>query len=124
MLAALGLFVFDLATFPFAEMSRRSDWRHTKSERVGARAASQFLGPGEEAVTLAGAIVPGLAGSYAALTTLRQMADQGEAWPLVDGNGIVWGNYSITGMDERRRHLLVDGTPRIVDFTLDLDRID
>ncbi len=124
MLAALGLFVFDLTSFPFADLTRRTDWRQAKAERIGARSASQYLGPGDEGVTLAGAIVPEVAGSYGAITTLRQMADQGEAWPLVDGNGTIWGNYRITGMDERRRHLLVDGTPRMIDFTLDLDRID
>lgn len=124
MLASLGLFVFDLASFPFAEMSHRTDWRQAKTERIGARAASQYLGPGDESVSLAGAIVPEVAGSYGAIATLKKMADQGEAWPLVDGSGTVWGNFRIVGMDARRRHMLVDGTPRLVDFTLDLDRVD
>lgn len=124
MLASLGLFVFDLASFPFADVSHRIDWRQAKTERIGARAASQYLGPGDETVGLAGAIVPEVAGSYGAIATLRQMADQGEAWPLVDGAGVVWGNFRIVGMDARRRYLLVDGTPRMIDFTLDLDRVD
>ena len=124
MLACLGLFVFDLASFPFAEMSHRTDGRQAKPDRIGARAASQYLGPGDETVSLAGAIVPEVAGSYGAISTLKEMADQGEAWPLVDGSGTVWGNFRIVGMDARRRHMLVDGTPRLVDFTLDLDRVD
>ena len=123
MLAALGPFVFEAASFPFAELSRRTDWRHGKADRFGARAAAQFLGPGEDRLQLPGCLMPEVAGSFAAIDTLRAMADAGEAYPFVDGTGRVWGEYVIVGMDETRRHMLVDGTPRAVDFTLDLDRV-
>ena len=123
MLAALGEFIFGLATFPFADLSRRSDWRHARTPRLGARDATQFLGPGDETLQLSGVLVPGVGGSYTAIATLRRMADAGEEYPFVDGAGNVWGNFRITGLDERRKYLLVDGTPMMIDFAIDLDRV-
>jgi phage protein U len=123
-LAALGLFVFELATFLPSSIKRDSQWIHAAADRVGARPSSQFVGPGAEALSIAGAIVPEAAGSYGAIDTLRKMADEGEAWAFVDGAGKVWGNYVIAHLGEDRRHMMDDGTPRMIDFTIDLDRRD
>ena len=123
-LAALGLFVFELGSFPFSQIDRSSEYQHARSQRVGARDANQFVGPGADSVTIAGAIVPEAAGSYGSIDTLRRMAEEGEAWSFVDGAGVVWGSYVITRLSEQRQFLTVDGTPRKVDFTIDLDRVD
>lgn len=122
MLASLGLFVFDMASLPFAELSRKRDWRHARSERVGVRDAFQFTGPGQDRVTLSGAVLPGVVGSFAAIETLREMADAGEMHQLADGSGRIWGGFVIQVLDERRRHLTIDGQPRMIDFTIELER--
>lgn len=123
MLAALGMFVFEAASFPFSELNRRSDWRHARSARFGAIDAAQYLGPGNDQVTMNGALVPEAGQRYAAIDTLRGMADEGDAYQLVDGTGLVWGGFVIVGLDERRRHLMLDGVPRMIDFTLQLERV-
>ena len=122
-LAALGLFVFELASFPFSELTRDNDWSHARAPRVGVRDASQFVGPGQDSITIAGALVPEAAGSYGAIETLRAMANEGDAYEFVDGTGRIWGSYVVTRMTERRQALLDDGTPRRIDFTLDLERV-
>lgn len=121
-LAALGLFVFELATFLPDQIAHDADWQHARSPRVGARDASQFVGPGPETLRLDGAIVPEAAGSFGAIETLRRMADEGDAYEFVDGTGRVWGSYVIVRLSQRRRHLLDNGVPRFIDFTIDLDR--
>lgn len=121
-LAALGLFVFEYATWPFEELKRRTDWTFANNPRVGARDALQFVGPGQEQVQIAGRLCPEAAGSYGAIETLRAMAALGDEHQLVMGNGDVWGSFVITGMDETRKAILDDGTPRMIDFTLDLLR--
>jgi uncharacterized protein len=123
MLAALGLFIFELASAPFDELNRTMDWRHGSSERFGARAASQYLGPGEDAVTITGAIAPEITGSYAALGTLVEMADTGDSYDFVDGTGIVWGAFVIERLDQRHQTLLINGVPRKIDFAIDLKRV-
>jgi phage protein U len=121
-LAALGLFIFEFATWPFEELSRRTDWGHAAASRVGARDAVQFVGPGEERVQISGKLAPEVAGSFSSIATLRAMADEGDEYQFVLGTGDVWGGFVIIGIDEARKAMLVDGTPRLIDFTIDLKR--
>lgn len=123
-LLALGLFVFSMDSLPFSELQRRTDWRHAKNERHGARPASQFLGPGEDKVTLSGALVPEIAGSYSSLNRLREMAGSGDAWPLVDGAGTVLGTFRIIAVDERQSAHVAGGFARKIEFGIDLERVD
>lgn len=123
-LAALGLFVFELATFPFSDLGRDSEWIHARTPRVGARDASQFLGPGDERISIGGILAPAVAGSYSAIETLRSMADEGLAYDFIEGSGRVLGRFIIRRMAEQRQALMVDGVPRMIDFSLDLERVE
>jgi phage protein U len=124
MFAALGMFVFSTDTALFDELQRRREWRHAASDRLGARAASQYVGPGEDTITLTGQIVPEMAGKYSSLDTLAAMADQGEAYPLINGAGYIFGTYVITGMDETQSTMIDLGVARKTAFTLSLRRVD
>lgn len=123
MLMALGLFVFDMGTMPFEEMSRREGWRFGVADRFGARPAVQYLGPGEDTIDLTGAIDPLIAGRYSSLDTIREMAGQGESWPLIDGTGRVFGDFAITGLDTTGKFFIDVGVPRKADFRLQLQRV-
>lgn len=123
-LYALGLFVFSSETALFEGLRRREDWRHAQQSRFGARDATQFLGPGQDTVSLGGQLVPLVGGSFSAIDTLRAMAAEGEASQLVRGDGLIIGTFVITGLDTENAFLLVDGIPRRVDFTLDLLRVE
>ncbi len=122
-LASLGLFIFDLASLPFNEVGRRRDWRHARSERVGVRDAFQFTGPGQDRVSLQGAIVPGVAGSFASIETLVQMAETGDVHQFADGTGRIWGGFVIQSLDTRGRYITVDGVPRMIDFAIEIERV-
>ncbi|SUJ23460.1 Phage protein U [Sphingomonas paucimobilis] len=52
------------------------------------------------------------------------MAGTGDAWPLVDGRGYVYGAFVITGLTETLKHFWPDGTPRQIDFAIELLRVD
>ena len=54
MLLAIGMFVFEIPNVLFDQLKRRRSWRHPTSERVGARAASQFAGVGDDNLTITG----------------------------------------------------------------------
>ncbi|MDB5690798.1 MAG: oxidoreductase [Sphingomonas bacterium] len=124
MLMALGMFAFALPTLAHDELQRRMDWRHARSPRVGARDATQFVGPGDETISISGTAFAELADIDASLDQLRDMAASGNAWPLVDGAGRVFGTFVITGLDERQKAFLPDGKPLRVDFALDLLAVD
>lgn len=124
MLLALGLFAFGIPTLAHDELQRRAAWRHATSTRIGARDATQFIGVGEETIAITGTAYAELSDGRASLDQLRAMADNGDAWPLVDGAGRVFGAYVIQTIDEGQSVLLADGTPLKIDFTINLLRVD
>ena len=124
MLASLGQFVFSLSTLAYQELQRRTSWKHASTSRVGARNARQFLGPGDDGITLTGWIAPDQVGKLSSIAELRAMGDAGEAYALVDGTGSVYGAFIIEGLDEGQTLHQKDGTPRRVEFTITLMRVD
>ncbi|SCZ38177.1 MULTISPECIES: phage tail protein [Pseudomonas] len=124
MMLALGMFVFSLSTAAYQELQRQTDWRHASSGRVGAAPARQFIGRGEDSITLPGVILPELAGSALSLDALRLMANTGKAWPMVEGSGRIYGLWIIESLSETKTLFFRDGTPRRIEFTLNLKRID
>lgn len=123
-LGGLGMFVFMRQTLPHQTMQRESDYRWPSNSRIGKRDAFQFLGVGEENITLAGVLYPELTGGKLTITTLRLMAEEGRAWPLLDGTGMIYGMYVISRVSETGSIFFADGTPRKIDFTLSLTRVD
>jgi len=120
MMLSLGMFVFSVETLAYDELKRRTDYRHARSARIGARDAVQFVGPGEDTISLSGAAYAELSDGAASLDDLRDMASSGDAWSLVDGAGRAYGAFVIEGIDEGQSHFLPDGTPRKIEFSLSL----
>ncbi|WP_460104164.1 phage tail protein [Pseudomonas sp. S2_D10] len=124
MMLALGMFVFSLSTAAYQALQRQTDWRHASNPRVGAAPARQFVGRGDDTITLPGIILPELAGSALSLDALRLMANTGKAWPMVEGSGRIYGLWIIESLNETKTLFFRDGTPRRIEFTLNLKRID
>lgn len=124
MLMSIGQFAFETDTALFDQLRRRRSWRHPASDRVAARPARQFAGPDEDSISLSGRIYPGQLGNPDSLTELAEMADTGQAWSLVGGEGEVYGAFVILSQDETHRALLPDGRGLVIDFSLDLTRVD
>lgn len=124
MMMALGVFIFGLPTIAYQELQRSTEWRHASTSRIGTNPASQFLGRGEDTISLPGTMLPGLAGSPVSLDLLRKMADTGKAWPLIGGTGRIYGIWVITSINETQQIFFEDGTPRRYEFTVSLKRID
>ncbi|HBO0765377.1 TPA: phage tail protein [Pseudomonas aeruginosa] len=123
-LMAFGMFVFSLETAAYQDFQRQTEWRHGSTSRIGTNPARQFLGRGDESITLQGVLLPALAGSVLSLDTLRSMADTGKAYPLIEGTGRIYGVWVIEGLSETRTIFFGDGAARRIEFTLSLKRID
>lgn len=124
MLMTLGFFVFDMPTAPYQQLQRQTDWRHPSQSRVGQRPAYQYLGPGDDTITLTGVLYPELTGGRLSLDLLRTMAEQGKGWPLIEGSGRLYGFWSITSISETSSELMRDGTPQKIEFSITLIRVD
>ncbi|ENQ6410895.1 phage tail protein [Pseudomonas aeruginosa] len=123
-LMAFGMFVFSLETAAYQDFQRQTEWRHSSTSRIGTNPARQFLGRGDESITLQGVLLPALAGSVLSLDTLRSMADTGKAYPLIEGTGRIYGVWIIESLSETRTIFFGDGAARRIEFTLSLKRID
>lgn len=124
MMMSLGMFVFGLRTIPFQELSRQSEWRHAANARIGARPLRQYIGAGDDSITLSGELRPEITGGALSLDALRVMADRGKSYVLVDGTGRIYGLFVIDGLTENQTEFFEDGTPRAIRFSLSLKRND
>lgn len=124
MMMILGMFVFSLPTLAYQDFQRQTEWKHASTARVGMRDAHQYVGPGDDTITLSGWVAPELTGSLYSLDALRMMADTGKSWILIQGTGRVFGSYRITGMTEGRSILDAHGSAARVEFSVSLKRDD
>jgi len=124
MMMAYGLFVFRLETAPYQSLQRQMQWRHPAQGRVGLRPARQYLGPGDDQITLAGTLLPQLTGGQLSIEALRALGDGGRAWPLIEGTGYNYGAYVVTGLSEDKSTFFHDGAASRIDFELTLVRVD
>ncbi|MBM3114964.1 phage tail protein [Jeongeupia naejangsanensis] len=78
----------------------------------------------DQTISIDGVLYPEITGGVPSLDQLIKMADEGDAWPLIEGNGYLYGNFVIEGIDESRSYFMHDGTSRRIEFTIELKRRD
>lgn len=117
---ALGLFVFSLQTASYQELQRVTNWRHPSNSRVGDSPAYQFIGKGEDSITLKGTIMHELTATRNTLETVRNMGDTGKAYTLIEGTGKIYGLVIIENLDDTKTYFFKDGAARKTDFTITL----
>lgn len=124
MMMALGLYVFGLHTVPYQQLQRQMQWRHPSVSRVGKRPSRQFVGVGDDTITLSGVLYPEITGGKISLAALKAMADEGKAWPLIEGTGLFYGLFVVEELSQTDSVFFADGAPRKIEFTLKLVRTD
>ncbi|MGP2425328.1 phage tail protein [Yersinia sp. 2538 StPb PI] len=124
MMLSLGLFVFMRQTTPYQSIGRNIDYRWPTNSRIGLRPAAQFLGVDSEKITLSGVLLPELTGGKLSLLALELMAAQGKAWPLIEGDGTIYGMFVIESLSQTGTLFFADGSARRIEFTLKLLRVD
>ena len=124
MMMTLGWFVFMRSTVaPQSQQDERA-WRHPGNNRVGARPSYQYLGPDDELSTLSGVLYPELTGGPVSLDMLNSMGDSGQAFPLIQGDGVMRGSFVIEGISTTRSEFFQDGSARKIEFSIKLKRVN
>ena len=124
MMMVFGLFVFELRTLPYQQLQLSRNWRHVKNDRVGRSAKWQYVGAGENQLTLGGLLYPEITGGNLSLGAVSTMAYTGLAWPIIDGIGSNYGMYVITGLQETHQEFDRYDKAKKIEFTLSLQRVD
>ena len=73
---------------------------------------------------LSGVLLPEVTGGPVSLDMLRQMGDSGEAFPLIQGDGVMRGSFVIEGISTTRSEFFDDGAARKIEFSIKLKRVD
>lgn len=120
----LGSFQFCILTAAYQELNRHSEYKWPSQHRFGQRPSSQFVGIGEETITLAGIIYPEYRGGFQQVEQMRSMAGRGQPLLLVDGLGKLWGRWVIESIDEKQSLFAAFGAPRKQEFNLQLRRFN
>lgn len=119
----LGSFQFGVTTAAYQELKRTTEWRWPSQDQFGKLAAVQFVGPGNDSITLPGVIYPEWRGGLTQLDALRALGDTGEPQTMIDGRGKILGKWVIERVDEGQQVFAAAGVPRRQEFTLQLRRI-
>ena len=119
---ALGEYRFSLSTAAYQEFAHSAEYRWAAQDRIGRPPGRQYVGPGAETVSLRGQIYPRFRGGLGQLARMRAEAGRGEPLDMVEGNGRAWGRFVITRVEETRRAFEADGSPRQIEFRLELAR--
>ncbi|HEA0862668.1 TPA: phage tail protein [Salmonella enterica] len=124
MMMVYGMFVFELKTLPHQQLQQSKTWRHVKNERINRSASWQYIGAGEDQITLSGVLYPEITGGEVSLSVLTTQAYTGRPWPLIDGVGQIYGMYVITGLQTTRSELDRYGKAKKIEFSISFQRCD
>ncbi|EAM2258413.1 phage tail protein [Salmonella enterica] len=124
MMMVYGMFVFELKTLPHQQLQQHKTWRHVKNERINRSASWQYIGAGDDQITLSGVLYPEITGGEVSLSVLTTQAYTGRPWPLIDGVGQIYGMYVITGLKTTRSELDRYGKAKKIEFSISFQRCD
>lgn len=124
MMMILGFFIFELATTPFQQLERTQKQKWASNKRVGQRDAHQYVGVGDDDITLTGILHPEFTGGEFNLDILNTMASTGSSYLLITGTGDIWGYFKIDEIKRTRTVLFNNGQARKIEFSLSLKRTD
>lgn len=119
-LIGIGPYRLGLDNMAPDEIERSFEYRWEPQNRIGRRPAMQFLGPGEETVTLHGVIYPHYYGGFGQLERMRQEAARGIPRGVVSGYGRYHGLWCIRGIRDVQSYFLPSGAARKVEFDIEL----
>jgi hypothetical protein len=122
-MAQLGQYQFSLETAAFDQLKRATEYLWKGQNRIGRRPAQQFLGMGEETITLQGTIYPHFRGGLGQLDTMRAAAGRGEPLALIyafETAGQYAGRWCIRSISDERSVPMRNGAARKIDFALTL----
>lgn len=116
----LGGYQFQLDTAAYQTLQRTTLYRWEQNARIGQHAATHWVGPGQDKISLQGTIYPQFKGGLGQVDEMRKEAAYGTPLQLVDGQGQVHGFWVIERVREDNSHHAPGGIPRKIDFRLEL----
>lgn len=122
MLYQLGALTMQVQPFNVHEISREAGADFAAKDVMGAMRPREFMGEGDEAITLTGRLFPEKFGGLGGLSALDQMRRSGVPQILMRGDGAVLGWFLIEKITEKGEHLDAQGVGRMIEVAIGLVR--
>ena len=120
---AIGDFKFSINTAAYQSLQRSINYRWQSQERIGRMPAQQFVGIGEESISLDGIIYPHFNNEgIKQITEIEIMAADGLPLDVIDGGGNSYGQWVIISINETKTIFFSNGAPRKVEFTISIKK--
>ena len=116
----LGGYQFSVNTAAYQELRRNTDFKWSAQDLIGRLDALQFTGPGQDTITVQGAVFPHFKGGTGQLDAMRAEASKGKPLLLVDGRGRVHGLWIIERIEETQAVFAQAGVPLRQGFNMQL----
>ncbi|ODN41180.1 phage tail protein [Piscirickettsia litoralis] len=114
----LGSFHFSVKTASYNKLQRKTSMRWAKNEPFGGGQSLQFLGQGEDSISLDGVIFPYYQGGLDQVDTMRKIAQEGKPLLLADDSKVheYWVIEEVTETQSK----FIGQTPQKIEFNLRL----
>lgn len=127
-LMALGPHVFEVLPLNYQRIERLLEIRFASVPRLGVRPSRQFVGFGEDPLTISGVLFPQEFGGRAEYEAIKLTAQAALAVPLVGfGTGTlgrVWGLVIITMIADSQEEIGEDGAGQVLTYDIQVDAYD
>ncbi|BBF92345.1 phage tail protein [Blastochloris tepida] len=124
-LMGLGPYRFEVTRHAYEELEHAAEGRWEKHELFGRAPQYQWLGPGEETLTIKGAVIPRYTGEASAAQLRAMQAEVGAGRPLflVAGTGRVFGAFGLKKVGRTDTYIGPRGDAMKAEFALELVRL-
>lgn len=117
----LGAFAFSISTAAYQDLKRTSEWRWAAQARIGNTDMLQYVGRGNDTITLTGTVHPiFMNAGIGQIDALRAEADKKTPLLLVSGQGDVMGLWVIERVSETQNAFYKEGVPKRQQFDISL----
>ncbi len=125
MLYLVGAVALDTAPFSIDEMERTASADFAVKPLLrNSPPAREFMGEGDDTITLSGQLLPERIGGLTELETMHGLRRAGQRLPVMRGDGRMLGWYVITEIRERHAQLGRSGIGGTLEHTLTLVKVD
>lgn len=122
MLYQIGPITLDTMPFNADAMRRAGSAAVAEKAVMGSRPPLEFMGKGEDRITLSGRLLPSRVGGMTELETVRSLMDAGTRVPVMRGDGKMFGWFAIVRVDEDHANLDRFGVGFTLAYTIELTR--
>lgn len=117
-----GLFPFSVQTMPHEEFEKTTTFKYAENNRIGKSNSLQFMGKGNDEITLKGVLFPMVTGGRNVVDLFKIQSELGIAFPLIESSGRIHGTFVCTSVAETCKYLESNNAPNRIDFTISFKR--